>query len=272
MPRRGKEGELERLMAVWTPIIERIVHDPEELYDLAGKRLALITSLLGEHFKKSENTFRIAVVGNPNLGKTTLSYSLARILDLYGISSTYVDMDVYSNSGPAISGEIGWDQRIKRNANQVTQEEIQARTDQFEKTSPGIIFGDFPGRIGNLHQIEQLSKANIALILSTSIEQRKNWEEECAKAGIGYWWLISNEHVSPDPPFHPQVAGMKRRAIISPAMFATATTILLDAARMTDAPKANYQFAFMGPELLVLEELLDFHFGILTPTDWLHSE
>jgi len=86
-----------------------ILQDEGKVYDLVGKRLAWWA--VGVEAGLKESPFRLGIVGFPNRGKTTFAYSMFSLLKAYGMSAQYVDLDVHSNSGPAIAGEIEWRDR-----------------------------------------------------------------------------------------------------------------------------------------------------------------
>lgn len=241
---------------------EKILENPEEVYDLAGKRLALRGLQLKEHFSKPENTVRFAVVGNSNLGKTTYSYTVAQILDLYSIPVNYVDLDLHTQSGLAMAGVTNsW---VTTRA-EIPEDEINKSIKDFAQSGPGIVLGDFPGRLENPHQVNRLKTSSLALIFALNLKERDEWAELCDKAGVGFRWVISRRSTSLQGPLYPQTVGLERRVIFSASILASATSIVEEAAQITNAPKSTYQNFFSQPELVVLEEVLDFLYSIQMP-------
>lgn len=256
---------LESTAKKWAGEARKILEDPESVYNLAGRRLALISVISKEHFLKPENTFRVAVVGNPNLGKTTYSYSIAKILELYGTTCSYFDLDVYTQSGSAISGTIEWAKRLKREPPEIKPEDIKQNINTFGQKRPGIIIGDFPGRIEDKYQIRRLKKADLALILASDLTEKNKWAELCDKAGIGYRWVMSYPHINTNAPFYPQIYDLERKVNTTTSMIISATSLLMEVTDLTGFGPVNYQNFFTNPELIILEEALDFHFSIQNP-------
>lgn len=197
---------------------QEILNNPEEVYDLVGKRLALTSAILHKHFLNPTNTFRLAVVGNPNTGKTTFAYSIAKILELYQTPTTYVDLDIYTESGRAISGEIKWEERRKRDLEEIPLDETLGSIDKFANAKPGIIIGDFPGRITNEFQGRRLKQANLALILALNEQDLSHWVNLCSKNEVGYIHAISKQSFTPEAPIHPQVHSLHRQIQINTSL------------------------------------------------------
>lgn len=243
----------------------RILQNPEEVFDLAGKRFALLCLLYKKHFLHPENTFRVAVVGNPNLGKTTYSSSIFKIFKHYNFPTGYVDLDLYTQSGKAMFGEVAWDKRPKRGFEQVRAEETHESIESFRNAAPGIIIADFPGHTDDSYQVDRLKAANLALILANDIEEKKQWEKLCQQVCVGYRFLISLKNGILINPVFPQIHGLNRKVILSPAMLTSATSILEEAVEMSGVSKQGYEQFFTQPELVVLQEYLDFLFSIQMP-------
>lgn len=239
-----------------------ILKNPERVYDLVGRRLALTSIALKNHFLDTKNTFRLGVIGNPNVGKTTYSYSISKILELYKTPTTYIDLDVHTESGRAMSGEITWEERRKRKSDEIPLEEVNENIAKFANAGPGIVIGDFPGRISNEFNPQRLKRANLALIFGRNYSDVIPWMDFCTKCNVGYRFAISREDLSLKVPIYPQVDDLNRKFQITTPLMASATSILLEASKLTDGPKINFDNFFSQPELVVLEEVYDFLFSI----------
>ena len=235
-----------------------ILQNPEVVYDLTGKRLALISALTQNHFTDIKNGFRLAIVGNPNTGKTTFSYSVSEILKLYRVPCTYIDLDLYTNSGKAISGEIEWKERNKRSADNIPEAEIMKNIKDFSSPRIGITIGDFPGKINNEFQPQRLKGVNLALILAHNKQDADKWMDLCSTNGIRFRFLISED----DHILYPQAVDFKRKTVFSIPNLIYATSVLKEAVEKTNGPKIPFDSFFSQPELVILEEVLDFKFSI----------
>lgn len=244
----------------------KILNDPNRVFELAKTRLFFLATELLDHFNKPENTFRIAVIGDTNLGKTTFAYSVFNILRNHcSFPAYYIDLDLHTESGSAISGKIKWEERRKRTQKEIPPQKIHDSINLFAKSGPGITLGDFPGRIDNPSQIERLNQANLALIFALDKGGKDQWARLCTKAGIGYRWVISRTTPSLENPIYPQITGLRRRVIFDTEITTSVTSILEEAAEMTGAPKSVYENIFTQAELVVLQEYLDFLFSIRMP-------
>jgi len=242
--------------------VRRLLKRPEEIGDLLGRRLALIAGLTQGHFTDPRNTFRIAVIGDPNLGKTTYSYSVAKILEMYGTPSSYFDLDVYTESGRAISGEKGWQERRKRSLTQIKRREIKENIRKFGKIKPGIVIGDFPGMSSDKFQVERIHMANMALIFAGDYKHLDPWIKLCTRAHIYHRFLISRPKFSMEPPIYPQINRLYRKPISNLPLIASATSLLLESNEMTHGPKIEIGMHFNDAERTILEEIFDFYFSI----------
>lgn len=241
----------------------KILDDRELIYDLAGKRLALRAIELKGHLSDPANAFHLAIVGNPNRSKTTYAYSCYSVLKTYDVPVKYHDLDVYTQSGMAISGVIDWNKRVKRTLVEIEEKEISQSIQTFINDTPGIIIGDYPGRIKDQYQAQRLEKADLAIILAKDSEEVKKWAKLCTSLGVGYRWLISEtEPPLPYEVLYPSFYNLTREVRFSPMMLVSATSILEEIAAIKDIPLSNIESYFSQAELVVLQEILDFHFSI----------
>lgn len=241
----------------------KILNDRELIYDLAGKRLALRAIELRGHLSEPANTFRLAIIGNPNRSKTTYAYSCYSVLKTYDVPAKYHDLDVYTQSGMSISGVIGWNERVKRTLEEIPKEEIHESIQTFIDDVPGIVIGDFPGKIEDPYQAQRLEKADLAIILAKDPEEVEEWAKLCTSLGVGYRWLISEtEPPLPYDILYPSFYNLTREVRFSPMMLISATSILEEIAAIRDLTLSNIENCFSQAELVVLQEILDFHFSI----------
>ncbi len=236
----------------------KIWSDTDAVYDLAGRRFALRCAELEPYFRS--RTFRLGIIGNPNRGKTTLAFSAHKTFGLYGFPSQYVDLDIYTHSGRAISGEIGWAQRPKRA--DAPRREVLESVRRFRKARRGIIVGDFPGRPDNPYQGERLKAVDMALVLGDNPKERLTWLAMAAKVGKPATWLRTNEAYTRKFPMDPTVYNLNRD--VHPAtldLLTALTRILENVARLVGVKTADPGAFFSEPERVILEEVLDFEFA-----------
>lgn len=239
---------------------ENILSEPERVYDLVGRRLALRCVELEASF--SLDAFRLGVVGNPNRGKTTLAYSYYRALEIYGFPTAYFDLDIYSYSGLAISGEVDWEKRPKRS--DAPQKEVEESILAFREAGPGIVIGDFPGRVDNLYQLDRLKTVDLAIILGVSIDDRRGWQELIGKSGVSALWLRSQLDKTPSYPLDPTLYGLDREPKPADLDVLTSLTRILEVvAKMKGVSLSSPWPLFTEAERLILEEVLDFNFAPL---------
>ncbi|MCH7730140.1 hypothetical protein IID21_01260 [Patescibacteria group bacterium] len=241
----------------------KILEDQKLVYDLAGKRLALRTVELEAYLSQPENTFRLAIVGPPNRSKTTYAYSVYSVLKKYDLSTHYLDLDLYTESGLAISGMIDWAQRTKRTLEEVGEEKILESIKTFGNLKGGIVVGDFPGKIDDPYQTQRLKQTELAIILAKDHEEIKEWSDLCSTLGVKYRWLISET----EPPLkyeilYPSFYNLTRNVRFSPMILVSVTSILEEIAAIRNITLSNVGAHFSQPERVVLEEVLDFHFSI----------
>jgi hypothetical protein len=242
----------------------KIIRDYDRLYDITGKRLAFWGMELKKHFDDPANKLVFGVVGYPNTDKTTLAYSCAKILQLYDVSSTYCDLDVYTFSGKAIEGQINWDDRPKQTRDKVGIEIVQQSIEALHKIQKGIVIADFPGMIEDPYQPLRLNAINYAIILAKDEGELEEWINLCSAENTGFRFLFTHKQTETlqlklfkmDARL-PAIASMNRQAIVNVATLSVATGILEEAADMTKAPKSKYHNYFTEAELTALEEILD---------------
>ncbi len=239
-----------------------ILSSPARVGDLACRRFALRCVQLKEHFEN--NVFRLGVVGNPNRGKTTYAYSCYRNLKLFHFPSSYTELDIYSPSGEAIAGRIGWNERIIRST--ANEEEVRQSINEYLKVSKGIAIADFPGRPENPYQPDRLGELDLALILGSNIKDQEKWRQVVSSVGVSWTWLNTRLNPGPRLQINPTIYGLRRE----PKPFAldiivSLTRILEIAAEMNGVPLVDiyeeYPGEFSEAERVVLEETLDFEFA-----------
>lgn len=237
---------------------ENILSEPERVYDLVGKRLALCCVELKAPF--SLNAFRLGIVGHPNRGKTTLAYSYYQALETYGLPTAYFDLDIYSYSGRAISGEIDWRERSKRP--DAPRKEVEESILAFREVGPGVVIGDFPGKVDNLYQLRRLEAVDLAIVLGVSRNDREGWQELIGKSGISSLWFRTQLDKTPRYPLDPTLYGLNRKPKTTDLGVLTSLTRILEvAAEMKGVSLSNPWPLFDEAERLILEELLDFNFA-----------
>ncbi len=242
-----------------------ILHNYDHTYDLVGRRLALRGIELTPHLQTLP--FRLGVVGNPNLGKTTLAYSYFKLLEVYGVPTQYVDLDLYSQSGPAIAGEIAWDQRTKRNA--VPEEEVLSSIAAYNNIPAGLVVADFPGRISNPHNPERIRGTDLILILTEKDEDRYAWMKLVSDNRRPFLWLQSVPSLQRTVPIHPSVRELMRKPKpFSIDVMISLTRILEMIAEMNTIPLHDIWTHLTQAERVVLEEVLDFEFAPLSPSSF----
>lgn len=237
---------------------EGILADPEGVYDLAGKRLALRCVEL-EPFL-TPDTFRLGIVGNPNRGKTTYAYSCYQALEMYRFPAVYFDLDIYSVSGLAISGQVRWEERPKRSKPSMT--EIRELIRGYKEAGPGIVVGDFPGRVDSPYQLDCLKAVDLAIILGVSTADRKAWQELVGKSGVPALWLRSQLDKTPSYPLDPTVYALNREPKPTDLDVLTSLTRILEVvAEMKGVSLSSPWSFFSEAERMILEEVLDFNFA-----------
>jgi len=235
-----------------------ILSEPEQIYGLAGKRFALRCAELESSL--GSNAFRLGIVGNPNRGKTTLAYSYYRALEIFGLPTAYFDLDIYSYSGLAISGEIDWEKRPKRL--DASQKEVEGSILAFKGIDSGMVIGDFPGRADNLYQLNRLRAVDLAIVLGTDVADRSDWQELVEKSGTSFLWLRSRLNGALCYPFDPTIYALDRKP--RPAgldVLISLTRILEVVAEIRGVSLSDPWSPFTEAERLILEEVLDLNFA-----------
>lgn len=239
---------------------EGILASPEEVYNLAGKRLVLRCVELGPFL--TPDTFRLGIVGNPNRGKTTYAYSCYQALEMYRFPAAYFDLDIYSVSGLAISGQVRWEERPKRSKPSIT--EVRESIRAYKEAGPGIVVGDFPGRVDNLYQLDRLEAVDLVMILDVSIADRRGWQELVGKSGVPALWLRSQLDKTPRYPLNPTVYALNREPKPTDLDVLTSLTRILEVvAEMKGVSLSSPWSFFSEAERVILEEVLDFNFAPL---------
>jgi len=237
---------------------EGILAVPEEVYDLAGKRLALRCVEL-EPFLTSD-TFRLGIVGNPNRGKTTYAYSCYQALKIYSFPTSYFDLDIHSASGQAISGQLRWEERSK-NPNP-SPREVRESIKAYEEVGPGVVVGDFPGKVDNPYQQDRLKVVDLAIVLGVSMADRGGWQEVVAESGVPALWLRSQLDRILRYPLDPTIYALNREPKPTDLGVLTSLTRILEVVAETkDVSLSNPWPFFTEAERVVLEEVLDFQFA-----------
>ena len=241
----------------------KILENRELVYDIAGRRLALVASNLNDYLSRPENTFHIAIVGNPNRSKTTYAYSCYEDLEEYGVPSSYHDLDIYTQSGKAIAGEIAWNQRIKRSLREISETEITKSIQSYHKDQSGVVIADFPGKLDDPYQIERLKGSDLAIVLGRDREEIRRWEKLCSDNNVGHRFLISE--TQPPLPYtvlYPSFYNLTRKPRFSPMLLVSVTSVLQQIAEMRSLNLPGWERYFNKAELVVLREVLDFTFSI----------
>lgn len=237
---------------------EGILADPEEVYDLAGKRFALRCVEL-EPFLTSD-TFRLGVVGNPNRGKTTYAHSCYQALKMYGFPTSYSDLDIYSVSGQAISGQVRWEERPKRP--KPSPREVRESIKAHEKAGPGMVVGDFPGKVDDPYQRDRLKATDLAIVLGVNIADRRGWQELVTGSEVPALWLRSQLDRTLRYPLDPTIYALNREPKHTDLDVLTSLTKILEVvAEMRDVSLSDPWPFFTEAERVVLEEVLDFQFA-----------
>jgi len=240
-----------------------ILENRELVYDITGRRLALVAINLKDYLSRPGNTFHLAIVGNPNRSKTTYAYSCYEVLKEYGVPSSYHDLDIYTQSGKAIAGEISWDQRIKRGLSEISETEIGQSIQSYHKDQSGVVIADFPGKLDDPYQIERLKGSDLAIVLGRDREEIRRWERFCTDNDVRHRFLISETelplpYVVPYPSFY----NLTREPRFSPMLLASVTSILQEIANIRGLSLPKWESYFSKAERVVLCEVLDFTFSI----------
>lgn len=241
----------------------KILESRDLVYDLAGRRLALTATQLQDHLSRPENTFHLAIVGSPNRSKTTYAYSCYKVLKAYDIPASYHDLDLYTQSGKAISGEIDWSYRIKRGFDEVPEEEVVQSIRAFLEDRPGVAIADFPGKLNDPYQTDRLKGVDLAIILGRDRGDVGGWERLCSNVGVKRRFLISE--TKPPLPYvtlYPSFFNLTRTVRVSPMMLVSVTSILQEIAQIRGVKISPWESYFSKAERVVLGEILDFSFSI----------
>lgn len=249
----------------WAQEAGKILDDPVKVFKLIFRRIEILKACLIEPLSREENATRVAVVGYPNRGKTTFAYSVAQILDGLGFPANYVDLDIYTQSGLAMSGEVSWSNRPKNDFKKNPSQEMQNQNrvlKSYTETKPGIVIGDCPGRIDNPSNKLFLKNSDFAVILCANLTEMNAWAKLCSEAGVGHFWLISKPKIDMNPPIYPQISKLNRQTKLDYQTMIAATDLLFLFADIRNIQVPEYENFFTNPELVVLEEHLDFLFSM----------
>lgn len=241
----------------------KILESRDLVYDLAGRRLALTATQLQDHLSRPENTFHLAIAGSPNRSKTTYAYSCYEVLKAYNLPTSYHDLDLYTQSGKAISGEIDWSRRIKRGLEEIPKEKVTQSIRAFLEDRPGVAIADFPGRLNDPYQTDRLRGADLAIILGRDREEVRGWDKLCSNVGVRHRFLISE--TKPPLPYailYPSFFNLTRTVRFSPMMLVSVTSILQEIAQIRGLKISPWESYFSKAERVVLSEILDFTFSI----------
>lgn len=243
----------------------KILNDPEQVYDLAGKRLMLRVVELNDYFKN--HSVRIGIVGRPDRGKSTYAFSCFRSLELRGLPTQYVDLDIYSNSGLALQGIVKWDDRPKRP--DAPKNETLASINAYKHAKPGVIFGDFPGWPDNPYQGQRVRASDMAVVLGDDAKDRDAWFRIVSKTHKPSLWLRTRKDNERTFPIDPTVYNLNRIPRPNGLDIITSLTRILEViAKQRRIPLIDIwkplpdgRVAFSDPEQLILREFLDFEFA-----------
>lgn len=256
------EGILEPVLAQLLEETRSILSDPEETIDLVGRRFALRCIEIQRYFSQTGGSFRLAIVGNPNRGKTTFAASAADILRLYGVHSNCFDLDVYTQSMRAMTGEISWSQRPKRS--DISRSEVLQNIKLYREAGPGLVIGDFPGKPGNPYQSSRLKASDLVLILVCSLEEKDLWTDLSVKAQKISLWLQSKKSWDINPPLHPFISDLDRCLKSGSIEIQIILTRILEViAEVRGVPLTNPWNFFTEAQRTVLEEVFDFMYAPL---------
>lgn len=239
---------------------EKILHSPERVLDLAGRRAALRMVDVEDYFR--DHTFRLGIVGNPNRGKTTYAYSLYTSLKDSMFPAHYVDLDIYSQSGPAIAGRIAWDERPKRN--DAPKRDVMESLRKFKNVQPGLVIADFPGRADNPYQPRRAKALDMAVLLGDDPTDRDKWMRILEHAHKPYLWMRTRPDGKRTYPLDPTIYHLDREPKPHSLDITTSQTRILEViANMRDIPLHDIwkMGIFTEPERMILEEVLDFEFA-----------
>lgn len=236
----------------------KILDNPEYVFDLAGKRLALRCVELEPYF--ASHTFRLGIIGNSNRGKTTYAYSSYLALQNYRFPSRYADLDIYSYTGRAIRGQIGWENWPKRT--DAPKKEVLESVREFRNAGPGIVIGDFPGKPDKPYQPYRIKAVDMTVLLGNDSLDRSKWERLVTISRKPSLWLRSQPDSIRRYPLDPTLYDLQR--IPKPGgldVMTSLTRIMEVIARIVNVPLRNPWKIFTEPERVVLEEVLDFEFA-----------
>lgn len=240
-----------------------ILENRELVNDVVGRRLALFAVTLKDHLSIPQNSFHLAILGNPNRSKTTYSYSCYEVLETYGVPTSYHDLDIYTQSGKAIAGEIAWDKRVKRDLGEIPETEIDQSIQSYRKDQSGVVIADFPGKLDDPYQIERIRGSDFAIVLGRNREEIRPWERLCTGNKVRHRFLVSET----EPPLsysvlYPSFYNLTREPRFSPMLLVSVTSILQEIADMRGLSLPKWESFFSKAERVVLGEVLDFAFSI----------
>ncbi|MFX1537554.1 MAG: hypothetical protein ACFFDI_25410 [Promethearchaeota archaeon] len=231
-----------------------ILNDRDRIYDLAGRRFAFYCVQVEEYF--NQHCFRLGVLGNPNRGKTTFVASSVGALSVYGIQAIYADLDVYTQSGLAMFGMIGWEDRPKNH--DLSEEVVLKNIQRYSELSSGLVVADFPGRFDNPYHADRLASTDLALILAKTEKERLGWIELAENTNTPWLWLESKRKFRVAPPILPFIFGLDRTANWDVKIFVILTRVIQAIAIMREISLIHPWPFFTEAERVVLEEVLDF--------------
>lgn len=124
-------------------------------------------------------TRRIIVGGPSGSGKSTFVLSLVECLKLRGLRADAVELDVWSNSYLAFSGQYAFENRPKRFTlhDWDWKAAIAPRIAGFNQSDADFVFGDLPGVVGaaNSHTLG-LVRPTDAWVYSRTLEGIADWK------------------------------------------------------------------------------------------------
>jgi hypothetical protein len=143
--------------------IKDTLSSPDKTYSLVQTVLSFYATQLKKH---TDSHFRIGIIGNPNRGKTTFAYNLHLLLQQLDIGTQYHDLDLYTRSGLAISGQLSWEDRPK--VKSLDEAAITQSIAAFQSSSQQFAIADFPGMAESVGQGQRLHAVDLAVLLTTA--------------------------------------------------------------------------------------------------------